>query len=103
MERSANGWRTPSLALRLSVVGRISNPAQLAGLEIRPTRPAGSLSLLDRRVIGWVQEERVHLLDKHPVLLRRRLGGLPVRVVPERLPALVRGLLARVGEDVDQL
>src|SRR4051794_8665445 len=59
--------------------------------------------LLDRRVIGRLEEHRLDLLDQRPVLLRLRLRRLPRRVGAERGPALVGGRLARVRQDVDHL
>src|SRR5689334_16525764 len=58
---------------------------------------------LDRRVIRRVQIHRLYVLHQRPLRLARFLGLLPLRVGLEVLPRLVAGLVAGVGEDIDEL
>src|SRR5438477_2552045 len=59
-------------------------------------------SSLDRRIIRRIHVDRYYLGDEGPLFFALGLGGFPVGVALEALPARGGRLLAGVGENVNQ-
>src|SRR5215218_8954301 len=83
----------------LSAPAAIETDQRFMSSSVR-TGSSGS-SLLDRREVGWIEEDRFRLVDDLAVLLGVRLGLDPLRISLERRPILFRVLATRVGEQVD--
>src|SRR5437868_2724795 len=105
---SGRGCGPPSECLRgSSPWAGCSTPSSSPRPKKKGPRPEGrepfagfQIDLLDRRIVGALQEGRNYLPHEHAVLLAFGLGLDPVRVGPEGLPRRLARLLAGIREDV---